>query len=90
MITHLVKWGGSIGIRLPKVFLEDLNFKDGTQVEIVKNGSELCIRPAKKKLELKLKYQNNFTLEELVADMTPENCRLEDWESAKPVGKEIW
>lgn len=47
------------------------------------------IRPAKK-LELKLKYRNNFTLGELLADMTPENCKLEDWENAKPAGKEIW
>ena len=79
MTTQVSKWGNSLGLRIPKSLAQELQMADGDAVEIAVENGALVVRPEKKR----------YTIEELVADITPENRHDEiDW--GKPVGKEYW
>ena len=74
--VHLVKWGNSLAVRIPKTALEELRVKEGDELRIrIKNG----------RLEL-APMAHEETLESLVARITPENRHGElDW--GLPVGR---
>ena len=77
--TKIQKWGNSFAIRIPKEFIEELNLKQGSEIELRKIDDTLQIIPKKRKP----------TLEELMAKITPENQHDEiDW--GTPQGKEVW
>jgi len=77
--TQLVSWGNSQATRVPKAMLDELNVREGDEVEIMVENGRLTVQPVNPKL----------TLESLVAAITPENLHKEiDW--GKPVGKEVW
>ncbi len=77
MKTALDRWGNSLGVRLPKAIAESAGLREGDRVEISFEDSAVVIRPAKP----------HYTLEELVAGITPENLHPEtDWGPA--VGRE--
>jgi antitoxin MazE len=71
------QWGNSLGIRIPKVIAEEMNLKDGINLEMKLSGRELIISRAK------------YDLGELLAQVNSANKHDEiDW--GKSVGKEIW
>jgi antitoxin MazE len=77
--TQVVSWGNSQALRIPKAMLDELQIKEGDEVEMLVENGRLTVRPLNPKL----------TLEALVAAITPENCHKEiDW--GKPVGNEVW
>ncbi|MCL2377975.1 MAG: AbrB/MazE/SpoVT family DNA-binding domain-containing protein [Defluviitaleaceae bacterium] len=80
MITTIQKWGNSQGVRLPKVFLDELNMREGNEVEILKQDNIIVIKSTAPKRK---------TIQELFADYdgdyTPEDI---DW--GPPAGDEIW
>ena len=77
--TQVVAWGNSQALRVPKAILDELQMKEGDEVEMVVEGGRLTVRPLNPKL----------TLESLLAGITTENRHSEtDW--GKPVGKEVW
>lgn len=77
--THIVGWGNSPALRIPKAILDELQIREGDEVEMRVENRRLTIRPLNTKL----------TLDSLLAAITPENCHKEvDW--GKPVGKEVW
>ena len=80
MQTQLAKWGNSLAVRIPKAVAEKAGFKEGDKLDmdVAENGA-LTLRPPKPK----------YTLEELVAGITPENCH-DDLDWGKSMGKEIW
>lgn len=46
MLTQkLYKTGNSIAVTIPKEYLNDLNLKEGSQVEVKKQGQELIVTP---------------------------------------------
>ncbi len=73
------KWGNSLGVRIPQTVANELGLKIGTIVNVeVVNGTAV-ISPIRKK----------YTLEELLAGVTPELVGGEyDW--GQPVGGEVW
>ena len=76
--AQLAKWGNSLAVRIPKAVAEQAHLREGDSilVEAVKGRIEL--RPA----------ERIPTLEELVAQITPENRHKEtDWGPDR--GKEI-
>jgi antitoxin MazE len=76
--AQLAKWGNSLAVRIPKSVAEEARLQegDGILIEVLKGRIEL--RPA----------ERIPTLEELVAQITPESRREEaDW--GPDVGKEI-
>ncbi len=77
MRTHVMKWGNSLGVRIPRVYAESVGLRPGTPVEIVAHDAELVIRPLEE------------TLEELLALVTPETVHGEiEW--GGPAGRETW
>jgi len=77
--SQIVGWGNSQALRIPRAMLEELQLKEGDEVELTVESGRLSVRPIHPKL----------TLESLLAAITPENRHKEiDW--GKPVGNEVW
>jgi len=72
------KWGNSLGIRIPNLIARELSLRNGSVVDINKNGKEINIKPIQK-----------ITLSEMLDAIDKNNIHEEiDW--GKPAGNEIW
>ena len=70
MRVSVAKWGNSLGLRVPKELAARFGLREGSRVEIVAEDDRLVLIPARAA----------FTLEELLAGMTPEAMREAfDW-----------
>jgi antitoxin MazE len=79
MRTQIRKWGNSLAVRLPAAYAKDLSLAEGMEVEVSVVSGGLLLRPD----------QKEHSLEELVAQITPENVHEEtDWGPA--IGRESW
>jgi len=79
MQTQIGKWGNSLAVRIPGAYAKDLHLKEGMDLEVSLVEGQLVLRPVRKQ----------FTLEELLAQITPENIHGE-WDTGPAVGKEVW
>src|SRR5690625_4921102 len=61
------KWGNSLGIRIPKEAAKKTGIVQGSEIELSVIGDENIITLKPKK------PQKEYTLEELLAQITPEN-----------------
>jgi antitoxin MazE len=77
--TAIQKWGNSQAVRLPKIILEKAGLNENDQVELIVEDGKVIIVPAKKHL----------TLKERAAGYSGDYKPLE-WDTGRPVGKEIW
>ncbi len=78
MHTRIGKWGNSLAVRIPAAYAKSLKFVAGMAVEIVIVDGGLLLKPPPK-----------YSLDELVAGITPENRHEEtDWGPAQ--GGEGW
>lgn len=77
MQTYVTKWGNSLGIRIPASMAEEVQIENGTPVEIEVRDEVILIRRKK------------YSLEQLLAQITPENLHQEV-SSGGPVGNEAW
>ena len=80
MLAKVSRWGNSRALRIQKDMALDAGLDFGTEVELRVVDGALHVIPLSKP---------KYTLEELVAQITPEN-RHEEWDTGPPVGKEIW
>ena len=80
MRMKVQKWGDSLAVRIPKALAEAAGLEFGSEVELRVEDGCLKIYPPR---------APRYTLEALVAQITPEN-RHEEWDIGPPVGKEIW
>jgi len=80
--TVIRKWGNSIAVRLPKDSARKFGLRDGVTVRLVEEEKthSLSIRSLR---------EHEYTLEELVSRITPQN-RHEETDWGLPVGKEVW
>ncbi|MBI1918162.1 MAG: AbrB/MazE/SpoVT family DNA-binding domain-containing protein [Planctomycetes bacterium] len=79
MNTQVGKWGNSLAVRIPGPYAKDLDLKEGMDLEVSLVEGGLLLRPRR----------TSYTLEELLARITPENLHGEtDW--GPPVGRESW
>jgi len=77
--TQLAKWGNSLGLRLPKAIALEAGLEGGDPVDVSFKGGAIVIRPSRRR----------YTLEQLVAKITPRNRHDEsDW--GAPAGGEAW
>lgn len=77
--TQIVGWGNSQALRIPRPMLEQLQIREGDEVEVMVENGRLTVRPLNPKI----------TFESLVEQITPENRHQEiDW--GKRVGNEVW
>lgn len=78
--TKIKKWGNSLAVRLPKKTVDFLGLKENSLIMFNYDKEQIVIKPKKEK---------EYTLDELLDKVTPENIHEEvDW--GKPVGKEVW
>ena len=77
MQTVVQKWGNSLGIRIPSMYVKEFNLKNGNSVEIIEDNGNIVIVPPKK------------SLDEYISRITIENIH-ESIETGSSVGKEEW
>ena len=79
MLATVSKWGNSRALRIPKELALEAGLDFGGKVELILEDGQLRIVPV---------AAPRYTLEELVAQITPEN-RHDEWDTGPPVGKEV-
>ncbi|MBK7190225.1 MAG: AbrB/MazE/SpoVT family DNA-binding domain-containing protein [bacterium] len=80
MRTKVLKWGNSLGLRIPKAFAEDIRVADGTPVEMTMVDGQLIVRVAE---------DREWSLDGLLAGVRPDNLHAEV-DTGGPVGGESW
>ena len=77
MKTMVQKWGNSLGIRIPSVYVKEFDLKGGSSVEITQKNGNIVIVPKRN------------TLEELLSRVNDKNIQ-EHVDTGSSVGKEEW
>ena len=77
MKTVVQKWGNSLGIRIPSLYVKELHLKNGHQVEITEEDGRIVIVPGRQDLD------------EILAGVTSENMHP-PVETGESVGNEQW
>jgi antitoxin MazE len=87
MQTAIVKWGNSQGIRLPKVFLQNINIRENDMVDVILENEAIIIK--------RIGGTKHRTTRERLIDFYGEEFEQKsvsqeeiDW--GNPIGKEIW
>jgi antitoxin MazE len=80
MVGNVAKWGNSLAIRIPQHLAREIGLSDGAEVEIVAIDGNLTIKPRR---------QKQYSLEELIAGITPTN-RHGEINTGRSVGEEVW
>jgi antitoxin MazE len=80
MQTKIKKWGNSLALRIPKLFVSDANLKLNKLVDISINKGSIIIKPINEK---------EYSLEKLLKEVNKDNLHGE-FDTGAPVGKEIW
>lgn len=76
MRIRLTKWGNSLGIRLPKIFVVHMGLQMGKELDLELRKDSLVVSPVD-------------TLDALLERVSSENVHGET-DTGKPFGKEIW
>jgi antitoxin MazE len=80
MQARIQKWGNSLALRIPKAFAVEAQLEEDALVEIALVEGQLVVKPV---------TAHEWTLDELLAGVTPHNIHREI-EMGSPVGKELW
>jgi len=73
------KWGNSLAVRIPSAFAINANIKKGTKVKMSLSEGKIILTPGQ---------EREYTLEELLSGVTPENIHREI-STGEAKGKEI-
>ena len=82
MLQTLRRAGGSLVMTVPKAFIEQNHLQDGSQVELLLEGSRLTIEAP----PIKQRYKLADLLAEMPGGTLP---MLEGWDEMTPVGQEV-
>lgn len=80
MKVQIQKWGNSLALRIPKSFAVESKIEQGSTVEVSLESGKIIVFPV---------AEPEFSLAELLAQITPENLHGEI-DTGEPVGKEAW
>ncbi|MCL2174697.1 MAG: AbrB/MazE/SpoVT family DNA-binding domain-containing protein [Treponema sp.] len=87
MQTTIVKWGNSHGIRLPKVFLQNIKISENDPVDVTLENEKIVIK--------KIDHKEHKTIKQRLIDFYGVNYEKYsaaqneiDW--GKPAGNEAW
>ncbi|HEY0024616.1 MAG TPA: AbrB/MazE/SpoVT family DNA-binding domain-containing protein [Longimicrobium sp.] len=80
MRAQIQQWGQSLALKIPNTYAAETALSSGSEVEMTVEDGRLVITPGTKP---------RYTLEELVAGITPEN-RHAEIDTGPPVGNEVW
>ncbi len=78
--TRIMKWGNWYGIKVPKKYVELLGLFDGDAVMLIIENEKIVIKPIS---------SINYSLDELISKITPENFHTEI-DFGPRVGREFW
>lgn len=78
MESRVMKWGNSLGVRIPHSIAKDLGIKENTPVEISVEDDCLTVRPSK-----------TFNLDTLLSRITSKNVHKE-FDTGPAIGRELW
>jgi antitoxin MazE len=77
MQTVVQKWGNSLGVRIPSLYVKEFNLKNGHPVEITEEDGKIVIVPMQKDLN------------EMLSRITEENIHSAV-ETGRSAGNEEW
>ena len=77
MQTVVQKWGNSLGVRIPNLYVKEFKLQNGSAVDIVEEGGRLVIKPGR------------LSLEALLSQITSENMH-DAVETGVSIGREDW
>ena len=80
MQIKIQKWGNSLAIRIPKSFAKQIKIEQGSFVDLATEKGKLVANPI---------VEKEFSLEQLLEEVTEENLHKEI-NTGNVVGKEIW
>jgi antitoxin MazE len=80
MVATVAKWGNSLAVRIPQYLVKEIQLTEGAEVDLVVIDGNLVIKPRSRK---------RYSLEELIAAITPENLHSEV-KTGSAVGNEVW
>lgn len=80
MRVQVQKWGNSLALRIPRSFAAETALSSGADVDLTIEDGRLVVTPVRKP---------RYTLEDLVAGITPEN-RHGEIDTGPSVGNEAW
>jgi len=80
MVTKILKWGNSLGLRIPKSFAKEAGVEEGSAVDISLDGDRIVIRPAR---------PTRYQLSSLVSEIREDNIH-EEISTGDDVGREVW
>ena len=80
MRANIQKWGNSLALRIPKPLAEQAHFTQGSLVEI---------KIVDDVLQIELVAPSTYTLEGLLAEVTPDNLH-EEVDTGEARGGEVW
>ena len=80
MLTKVQKWGNSLALRIPKSFAIEAQIENDFVVEVSLVDGQIIVKPV---------IAVAWTLDQLLAGITPENLHLEV-DSGAPLGAEVW
>ena len=80
MVTKILKWGNSLGLRIPKSFAKEAGVEEGSAVDISLDGDRIVIRPAK---------PPQYQISKLVSEIREDNIH-EEISTGDVVGREVW
>lgn len=80
MPATVAKWGNSLAVRIPQHVVKEIQLTEGAEVDLVVIDGNLVIKP---------RPRRRYSLEELIAAITPENLHSEV-ETGVAVGNEVW
>ena len=79
MLQTLRRAGGSLVMTVPKAFIEQNQLQEGSQVELLLEGTRLSVNAPRK---------HRYKLGDLLSEMPGALPRVEGWDAMRPVGKE--
>ena len=80
MVTKILKWGNSLGLRIPKSLAKEAGVEEGSAVDISLDGDRIVIRPAN---------PTRYQLSNLVSQIREDNIH-EEIATGDVVGREGW
>jgi antitoxin MazE len=80
MVTKVIKWGNSLGLRIPRAFAAEADVEVGSTVDMSVQSGRLVIRPLRRR---------KYVLQDLLKTITRRNLH-EEVGTGSAVGREVW
>ena len=80
MVTKVVKWGNSLGLRIPRAFAAEADVEVGSAVDLSVQNGQLVIRRVRRR---------RYRLHDLLKGINRRNLH-EEVKTGAAVGREVW